>query len=1020
MKKYGKNIVVGVLIAILFTCFFVVLYFSFQSKVARQDNFEYVTPWNEGWILETGDGTETSITLPSSKINAESYTIKSILPRNMEMGDSLFVWVDNQDVKIYVDKRLLYSHQDTYEKGINKNLAPSEFIIISLNSAYSGKDLKISYRNNESSRSVIDEIYLGDKASVIFSLLRRNILTLASGVIILIFGLLSIFRFISNHDYTSSQFLSYLYKGIAMIILAFWFFFQSRARQFIVSNVFFARDMNFLMQLFLPIPLVFAIAYTEEKLYIKAARIFTAIDILNDLIYFALIFSGAAIFRQLNPMVDVPMYGAIFFCGITVILIMVKHKALYQKIKFTIYLMLVVAIGGIIEICIFYGLGVQGTALPIGIVIFTVLSEIQNSFDVMKTVKREIEFSSYKKSQKSLLASVSHEIRTPINSVLGLDEMIIRETNEAKIKDYAIDIRTSGQLLLSLVNDILEFSRMESGILRIIPTNYSLTSLLQEVCTVIKTKALAKNLAFYVKVNPKTPDRLSGDSARIKQVLLNLLNNAVKYTKTGSVTLTVDFDSEEENSVRLLFHVIDTGIGIKEEDINKVFMPFVRVDEEKNQKIEGTGLGMSITENLLELMGSRISLESKYGRGSDFSCRIVQKMTEQKRIGSFDVADVSVEQEVVEEEVYIPSARLLVVDDTPLNIKVFRGLMKESGAEIDEASDGYEAVEKCKDTKYDIIFMDQKMPGMDGPSTMHEIKDNPECRKNHETPVILLTANAVSGIYDEAIKEGFKDYLSKPIDQILLTKALKKHLPIEKIEATKKKENPATSTEEIKPIEPVKKPSQDNSNELLDLLRSECGLDIESALKNMGNKELYISVLKEFAESGRQNAEDIEAFKNSKDIENYTIKVHALKSSARIIGAKILSSEAKDLEELGDNAKTGNTESLARIEMSTEKMLSDYRSLAESIQDVLKLFDEGLNDESSEPKKKSPEISKTALNEAYSIILEMTDTFDLEGIKSVLDSISQYEIPKEEQDKVKALLRDVSQVNYQGIKELLS
>ena len=1050
-RQFDKTLY-GILSIVIIVFILVTIVFATLSY-DKDDSYEKISAWDEGWILETPNGKEKSVTIPTEKINSDEYKIKSVLPRSLSSNDFLFVWANNQKINISVNGTKVFSYEPVYEKYINKDLAAEQYLLIPVSSSYSGKDIEISYKNCHFAKGRIGHIYLGDKASVISHLLRMHLLTLIAGFIVIIFGLLSIVRYIGNRQVLSNQIHSTLYTGIAMILLSMWFFLQIEARQFIVSNVFLARDLNYIVQLLIPVPFV---AYLEEKKFYKEVMIFAWTDLIDMFLYFIILFSGIANQQQISLLIDIPLDFSVVFCAFTIIYIIIKDRKLFEQIKVTIYAAAVLAACGIMNTIIFYITGNTGTFLPIGIVFFTIVEEIQNTANVMKTVKKDIEFHSYKKSQKSLLASVSHEIRTPINAVLGLDEMIIREAESDKVRDYAYDIKTSGELLLSLVNDILEFSKMESGILRLVPKEYSLTNLLTEVCTVIRTKAEAKDLEFIVKVNPDTPEMLVGDSQRIRQVLLNLLNNAVKYTQEGSVTFTVDFDEREENSVRILYHIIDTGIGIREQDITKIFQPFVRVDEEKNKKIEGTGLGMGITENLLELMGSRVSVESKYGQGSDFSCRIVQEVNGEKTVGKFDPKAVIQSSEDSDGAFKCPNAKILVVDDTRLNLKVFQGLLKASEAKIETALSGPDAIENSKKTKYDIIFMDQKMPSMDGFEAMKEIKNNKDCSINKETPIVLLTANATPGMYEEAIKEGFSDYLTKPIVIGSLNKIIRNLLPEEKIveinedgtvaskdegtdafsrnsENSRKSDGKtggsgnaskgkAGDAENAFNASGHKESSDNKYANLLDILRSECALDTEEAIKGMGNEEIYISILSEFSSIGAKNADEIEAFKDSKDIENYTIKVHALKSSARIIGAKVLSSEAKDLEELGDMAKGGNKEALARIEMSTEKLLSDYRSLSESINDVLKMngIDVSNAGEDDTDEKNLPEISASDLKEAYSVISEMTEAFDIDAIKSVLNSLKDYKIPDSEKEKIKAISESVSEINYEGIRKAIN
>lgn len=640
---------------------------------------------------------------------------------------------------------------------------PILYLEIPMSESYKGKEIRIEYGNIVKDKAGVGRIFLGDKAAIIYSLVKKDAYTLVATVIVIMFGILSLIRYFSNGRSVVAQSKSYLYKGIAMILGALWLVNQTEAMEFFVKNSLIVTIVNYLSQIMLPIPFVLAVAYTEERKYFKSARIFCYATGVIDCIIFALITSGRVMIYDVFPLIDIPLNTSAVYTAGTIILILFLDKRLFDKMKSTIIALMILAVAAIIEIIGQNFTGFTGVALPTGIICFAVISEVVNSSDVIKTMKMDIEFNAYKRSQKALLASVSHEIRTPINAILGLDEMIMRETKEEDIKNYAEDIKTSGNVLLSLVNDILDFSKMESGMMVLIPEEYSLAELLNEVCIMAESKAKGKGLAFVTEINSEIPSKLHGDEARIRQILLNLLNNAVKYTKEGQVKFSVDYKEDGEDIV-LIFHVIDTGIGIRTQDIPKIGMPFVRLDEQKNKSIEGTGLGMSITNNLLGMMGSKLLITSTYGKGSDFGCEIKQKVVDRAPIGDFKAA---VKNDRKEDSAKILKARgktFLVVDDTPMNLKVFKGLLKTSEADIFTASDGKEALVRCAERKYDIIFMDQRMPGMDGYETMRHIKYDEACLINKETPVILLTANAISGTKEQALADGFSGYISKPID----------------------------------------------------------------------------------------------------------------------------------------------------------------------------------------------------------------------------------------------------------------
>lgn len=384
-------------------------------------------------------------------------------------------------------------------------------------------------------------------------------------------------------------------------------------------------------------------------------------------------------------------------------------------------------------------------------------------------------------AKSTFLANMSHEIRTPINAILGINTMTLRESNEENIRDYAKDIDTAGQTLLSLVNDILDISKIESGKMEIVPVKYNLFTLLTDVFNMINMKAKAKNLDLTLDVDETLPAMLFGDDVRIRQILINLMTNAVKYTEKGSVTLKVT-GKVSVDVVVLGFAVIDTGIGIKDEDREKLFAKFERLDTIKNRNVEGTGLGISITTRLLELMGSSLEVTSKYGEGSIFSFDLYQGIEEMVSIKEASDRTINNEKEKSDTVRFIaPDAKILVVDDNMMNRKVFKKLLERLKVQVDDADSGESALKIVCENEYDIIFLDHMMPRMDGIETLHIMRANTIC-PNINTPVIALTANAISGSREFYLGEGFDNYLSKPISPAELEKMIFDLLPKEKKE----------------------------------------------------------------------------------------------------------------------------------------------------------------------------------------------------------------------------------------------
>lgn len=382
------------------------------------------------------------------------------------------------------------------------------------------------------------------------------------------------------------------------------------------------------------------------------------------------------------------------------------------------------------------------------------------------------------KAKSKFLANMSHEIRTPINAILGMDEMVLRDSTEPEIREYAEDIRASGRTLLTLVNDILDFSKVEEGKMEIIPVSYEPGLMINDIVNMTKVRAAGKGLKFDVEIDENIPRILKGDEIRIKQCVLNLLTNAVKYTDEGTVSLKIGFHKVDDIRIVLDFTIEDTGAGIKPEDMDNLFSPFARIDEKKNRSIEGTGLGISITKSLLDLMGSELRVSSEYGKGSTFSFGIEQEVINSQTIGEYTKKAQNGGKHSYKELFHAPDANILVVDDIRMNLTVITKLLKRTEMKIDTATSGAQAIEMASQKSYDIIFIDHLMPEMDGIETLKHMKEN----GGGQGPVyVALTANAIAGAREMYLEEGFSDYISKPVQGEHLEKLIMSYLPAEKL-----------------------------------------------------------------------------------------------------------------------------------------------------------------------------------------------------------------------------------------------
>ena len=603
------------------------------------------------------------------------------------------------------------------------------------------------------------------------------------------------------------------------------------------------------------------------------------------------------------------------------------------------------------------------------------------------------------RAKSDFLANMSHEIRTPINAVLGMNEMILRESSDDTISAYAASIKTAGNSLLGLINDILDFSKIEAGKIEIIPGEYDLSELLSDLVNMIQTRVEEKGLQLLLDFDANLPRGLFGDEVRIKQIITNLLSNAVKYTESGSVTFGMHYEKSrrDEDCILLKVYVKDTGIGIRKEDLKKLFIEFERIEEKRNRNIEGTGLGMSITKNLLEMMDSSLIVESVYGEGSTFSFTLSQKVTDREVLGDYKAAyrEHIAGGKSYHEKFTAPEARVLVVDDNEMNLMVFKSLIKQTGVKTDTAISGNEGIALAASVKYDMLFLDHMMPVKDGIETLQEIKADAS-NPNRKTPAICLTANAISGAKEEYLAAGFDDYLSKPIDPDKLEDMMLTFLPKELVKTSAAAES--TETESAGCV-------TGTISAVPDFFAALAGspINVYEGIQNSGTAEAYKAVLKVFYGSMPEQAKELDALYGEEDLKNYTIKIHALKSSARIVGAAELGDGAQKLEEAG---KAGNME---YIREHHGKFMEQYLKLREPLAEV---FPEEAEDSRTEA---SAELMERDFDE----LREAAEDMACERLEAVFGELEKYRIPEEYRELYGKLKEASDNYEYDKIVELL-
>ena len=596
-------------------------------------------------------------------------------------------------------------------------------------------------------------------------------------------------------------------------------------------------------------------------------------------------------------------------------------------------------------------------------------------------------------AKSAFLANMSHEIRTPINAVLGMNEMILRESNDKTILGYATNIKSAGSNLLSIVNDVLDFSKIEAGKMELYPDNYEVSSLIIDIVNMTRERAKSKGLKYNLNISTEIPKILYGDIVRIKQCILNLLTNAIKYTKEGSITFSLDYKKITEDNIFLIVHIIDTGSGIKKDDMEKLFAPFERIEEGKNRTIEGSGLGISIVRRLLDMMGSKLEVESIYGKGSDFSFTIEQSVIDWSPAGDINKAYIQNIERMAQykEKLHAPKARLLFVDDTAINLDVIKGFLKNTEMTIDTVLSGKEALEAVKNAKYDIIFIDHRMPEMDGIQTLHamkEMKDNKSAGK----PCIALTANAIRGVRKMYLDEGFDDYLSKPVDSAKLEELICHYLPEEYIEK-------------------VLEVSQDNNEDyenFISSLSKITEINIEEGLKNCTSPELLYSTLKKYYLAIDEKIKELDNFIETNDLENYGIKVHALKTTSKIIGALSLYHLAEKLEAYCEN---NNIEELKKEHITLITSYKNFKAILEPL-----ITENDFKIQKSENKRELPQ---EKLSQIINQLIEAANDFDIDSLDNLVKELSEYDLPFEFSQKFDNIKESIEKVDFKELRNIL-
>lgn len=1034
-KKYIRKLsAISVLFIIIFMVIALLQSPEEEERLILPEQFDL--QYNEGWTMAMLDGSkvldtdfldpknvqklfknireeknwkEVAVPFFNQGRPDEIVILKNTLPQSY---GGLTMRFDSIDafVHVFLDGKMIYHHGSEEDPVSGKRPGHAENFVVLPNSFEDGELWIVLTPMHPDLAASLGDVKLETRDKLVINVVVNNIADIGCCLLIIIMAVI-LFVLALIRKYTHQPVRGELFLGLAELAAGVYCFINTNT-----LDIFYDIQQAYEMQEYLVLLfLVFLALYFDRNLHSVYPYRFSI------LLWGACINAVAQILfhrfglRDLEDMQNISAVIVGIVCLVAIVSLLQLDRKNYLLLL-SVLSMLMLLCGGIAEgmMNVFFENAYRDMANQYSMVIFGIIMALMHTLQLSKEYRANAEENARLLQEKvnvaeqqnvqlalakedadaaryeamaaneakgKFLAHMSHEIRTPINAVLGMDEMILRESKEPNIKDYAMDIYTAGQTLLSLINDILDFSKIESGKMEIVPTEYDVSSMIHDLANMASQRAKGKNIRFEVEASHEIPSRLYGDDVRIRQVLTNILTNAVKYTHEGNVWLRVQCH-KREGLAELAFEVEDTGIGIKEEDLPKLSAEFERIEEERNRNIEGTGLGMNITIQLLSLLGSKLKVESVYGKGSKFSFVLEQKIVDETPIGDFE----SRVHQLAEDYSYstkfrAPDAQILVVDDNAVNRKVLRNLLKETQIQVTDVGGGKECLELVQKEHFDLIFLDHMMPEMDGVETLHYMKEFSDypCQ---DTPVIVLTANAVSGAKEKYLAEGFDGFLSKPIVLEKLENMIKTMLPdelLQEVAAGELDDNQQLADKDV-------------STNFLEGLPQIDGLDWQYAWMHLPDMELLEFTVKEFYAQIESAADQLEQFYrqiavfkeqenssvgSSDRLEPYRIQVHAMKSLAATVGMIPLSGVAKILEYA---ARDGKTDTILSI---TPAFLEEWRGYHQKLQGVFGI--------GTEAKK---EVTDYSVMRAIVEMLRLSmQEMDIDQADQLVNQLREYEYP---------------------------
>ncbi len=907
----------------------------------------------ENWTLIRGDGSSEDIEFPA-RIKAdkdEIITIETTLPTDIR--DNMWVsYYCRANNKVYVEGDLRKTY-DRAETGVPGGSLSDVSLFVNVNASDGGKIIKIVFDDPLVDDLAFYEVNYGDSLGLILGILKKNAVIAILAVLLLISALVVV-AIDTTSALSAGRKPLVTHLAVGVLFASSWVIFNLRIFPLATKTYYANGTIAYLCLMIMPIPVTVYINKIQKSRYqsIHIATLITSVSLF--VITTILHFSGTVSFLLSAVAIEIVLI-LLFVAEMATLVIDIRkgHLSEYRLMVTGLGIAIVTAIMEMIQARLNI-VDNEGFFIEIGLIVLIICGYIQQINENHTSDRQKEQAVIANESKSSFIASMSHEIRTPINSIIGMNEMIIRENRDPQIREYANQVDRSGKMLLGLINDVLDFSKIEAGKMTILDVPYKSAPMINDLVQLLNERTVAKSLKCGYDIARDIPRELSGDEIHIKQIIVNLISNGVKYTNEGYVTLKVSSEpANEYGMINLKFVVSDNGIGIKKENLSTLFDRFTRLDEQRNRSIEGSGLGLSIVKSLTDAMNGSVSVESEYGKGSSFTVVIPQKVTDPEPIGDIREAVRKSSEESMDyvEQFHASKAKILIVDDNLVNLRVASELLKRTRVKIDTATGGRECIFKCRDTKYDLILMDHRMPDPDGIETLKLLRQD-FAGVNFDTKVIVLTANVYAGIREKYIAEGFADYLSKPIDSEQLERCIIKHLdpslidmelPEEEKKAdTGNPEKTASSTdiseescsytnhelinkkadsilvsalsgdtdnvpdrkntgvpEQASTITEKEAAMEDPNSKktLAERLRDVPGMDIDKTIERYGDKDDFLSIL--FAaviSDGRAKAAEMKRYLDEKDYKDFGIEAHATKSSMATIFATEISERAKKHE----------------------------------------------------------------------------------------------------------------------------